>query len=153
MRDSKLTKWRKTCKSLKKPWGRSLEWVREVWEAKTRSYRERDREKWEPDCVGPLYRRLVNLNRQRCREVLRHLSRKVSRKTTLTDAVVKKVSRNKAKTQEKKLDRSISCREAIEDPGTFSIDPPNCQGSVEIAIRKSLRARQIARCRGGVEIA
>ena len=44
-------------------------------------------------------------------------------------------------------------REAIEDPGTFSIDPPNCQGSVEIAIRKSLRARQIARCRGGVEIA
>ena len=83
----------------------------------------------------------------------RHLSRKVSRKTTLTDAVVKKVSMNKAKTQEKKLDRSISCREAIEDPGTFSIDPPNYRGSVEIAIRKSLRVRQIARCRGGVEIA
>ena len=83
----------------------------------------------------------------------RHLSRKVSRKTTSTDAVVKKVSRNKAKTQEKKLDRSISCREAIKDLGTFSIDPPNCRGSVEIAIRKSIRARQIARCRGGVEIA
>ena len=83
----------------------------------------------------------------------RHLSRKVSRKKTSTDAVVKKVSRNKAKTQEKKLDRSISYREAIEDPGTFSIDPPNCRGSVEIAIRKSLRARQIVRCRGGVEIA
>ena len=70
-----------------------------------------------------------------------------------TDAIFKKVSRNKAKIQEKKLNRSISCREAIEDPGTFSIDPPNCRGSVEIVIRKSLRARQIARCRGGVEIA
>ena len=29
----------------------------------------------------------------------------------------------------------------------------NYRGSVEITIRKSLRARQIARCRGGVEIA
>ena len=83
----------------------------------------------------------------------RHLSRKVLRKTTLTDEVVKKVSRNKAKTQEKKLDRSISCREAIKDLGTFSIDPPNCRGSVEIAIRNSLRAQQIARCQGGVKIA
>ena len=40
-------------------------------------------------------------------------------------------------------------REAIEDPGTFSIDPPSYRESVEIAIRNSLRARQIARCRGG----
>ena len=37
-------------------------------------------------------------------------------------------------------------------PGTFSIDPPSCQGSVEIAIRKILEARQIARCQGGIEI-
>ena len=79
--------------------------------------------------------------------MLRHLSKKVSRKTTSTDAAVEKVSRNKAKTQEQKLNRSTSCREAIEDPGTFSIDPPNCRGSIEIAIRKSLRARQIGRCR------
>ena len=82
-----------------------------------------------------------------------HLSRKVSRKTTSTDAVVKKVSRNKAKTQEQKLDRSISYQEAIEDPETFLIDPPSYRGSVEIVIRKSLRARKIARCRGGVKIA
>ena len=42
MRDLKLTKWRKTGKSLKKPWGRSLEWVREIWEERKWSYRERD---------------------------------------------------------------------------------------------------------------
>ena len=30
-------------------------------------------------------------------------------------------------------------REAIEDPGTFSIDPPSYRESVEIAIRNSLR--------------
>ena len=153
MRDSKLTKWRKTGKSLKKPWGRSLEWVREVWEKRTRSYRERDREKWELDHVGPLYRRSVNLDRYRCREVLSHLSRKVSWKTMSTYAAVEKVPRYKSKTQEKKLDRSTSCREFIEDPGTFSIDPSSCRGSVEIMIRNSLRARQIVRCRGGVEIA
>ena len=150
-RDSKLTKWRKTGKSLKKPWGRSLEWVREVWEERTENYRERDREKWKLDRDGPLYRMLVNLDKYRCWEVSSHLSRKVSRKTTSTDATVKKVSRYKAKTQEKKLDRSISCQEAIEDPGTFLIDPPSCWGSVEIAIRNSLRAQQIARCRGSVE--
>ena len=60
----------------------------------------------------------------------RHLSRKVSRKTTSTDAAVKKVSRNKTKTQEKKLDRSTSCQEAIRDSGTFSIDPPSCQEAI-----------------------
>ena len=77
----------------------------------------------------------------------------MSRKTTSTNETVKKVSRNKAKTQEQKLDRSTNCREAIEGLGTFSIDPPSCLGSVEIVIRKSLRIQQIARCRGGVKIA
>ena len=42
-------------------------------------------------------------------------------------------------------------REAIEDPGTFSIDPSSYREGVEIAIRNSLRTRQISRCRGGVE--
>ena len=43
--------------------------------------------------------------------------------------------------------------EAIEDPGTFSINPPSYWEGVEIAIKNSIRARQISRCRGGVEIA
>ena len=53
-----------------------------------------------------------------------HLSKKVLRKTTSTDAVVEEVSRNEAKTLKENLDRSTSCREAIEGPGTFLIDPP-----------------------------
>ena len=44
-----------------------------------------------------------------------------------TDTGVEKVSRDKAKTQENKLNRSTSCREAIEDPGTFSFDPPTVE--------------------------
>ena len=56
-------------------------------------------------------------------------------------AAVEEVSRNKAKTLEEKLDRSISYREAIEGSGTFLIDPPSCRGPVEIAIRKSLEAQ------------
>ena len=56
--------------------------------------------------------------------MLSHLLREVLRKTMSTDAAVEKVLRNKAKTQEQKLDRSTSYQEAIEGPGTFSIDPP-----------------------------
>ena len=50
----------------------------------------------------------------------------MSRKTMSIDATVEEVSRNKAKTQEQKLDRSTNYREAIEGLGTFSIDPPSC---------------------------
>ena len=78
-----------------------------------------------------------------------HLLRKMSRKTTSTDAAIEEVSRNEAKTQK----RSSIDPPAIKDPGTFSIDPPSYQRFVEIAIRKNLEARQIARCQGGVEIA
>ena len=46
-----------------------------------------------------------------------------------------------SKDKEEKLDRSISYQEAIEGPGTFSIDSPSYRGSVEIAIRKSLEAQ------------
>ena len=52
-----------------------------------------------------------------------HLLREVLRKMMLTDVAVEKVLRNKAKTQEQKLNRSTSYQEAIEDPRTFSIDP------------------------------
>ena len=81
----------------------------------------------------------------------------MSRKTMSIDATVEEVSRNKAKTQEQKLDRSTNYREAIEGLGTFSIDPPSCQGSVEIAIRTKLKSStdsQVSRrYRRGVEIA
>ena len=87
----------------------------------------------------------------------RHLSRNVSRNTTSTDTAVEKVSRNKAKTQEQKLDQSTGCREAIEGPGTFSIYPPSCRGSVEIAIRTKLKSstdsQMLRRNQRGVEIA
>ena len=75
----------------------------------------------------------------------------MSRKTTLTNTVVKKVSRNKVKTQEEKLNRSTNCREAIEGPGTFSIDPSAIEDLSRLRKEKTLRARQIARCQGGIE--
>ena len=85
------------------------------------------------------------------------MSRHLSRNITSRDIAIEKVSRNNAKTQEQKLDRSTRCQEAIEGPGTFSIDPPSCRGSIEIVIRtklKSLTDSQVSRWyRGGVEIA
>ena len=85
-------------------------------------------------------------------EVSSHLSRKVSRKTTSTDVVVEKVLRNKAKTLEKKL--SIhQLSKSYRGSRNFLGRSTNYRGSSKIAIRKSLEARQIARCRGGVELA
>ena len=55
--------------------------------------------------------------------MLSHLSRKISRKTTSTDATIEEVSRNEAKTLEEKFDRST-----------------NYRGSVKIVIRKKLRS-------------
>ena len=78
-----------------------------------------------------------------------HLSRKVSRKKPSTDEAVEEVSRNKAKTQEEKLDRSPNYRGSRN----FLDRSTNYRGSIEIAIRKSLEARQIAMCQGGVELA
>ena len=72
---------------------------------------------------GRIYRTLVNLDRWRCQEV--------SRIKPSTDTSVEV---QKHQTQEIRLDWSTKCR-----------------GGVEIAIRKSLEARQIARCRGGVD--
>ena len=85
--------------------------------------------------------------------MLRHLLRKVSRNTTLQI----QLSRIKAKTQEQKLDQSTSCQEAIEGPGTFSINPPSYRGSVEIAVRTKLKSSTdsqiLRRNQRGVEIA
>ena len=82
-------------------------------------------------------------------KVSSHLSKKVSRKTTLIDATVEEVSRNEAKTLEEKLDRSTSYRGSRN----FLDRSTNYRGSSEIVIRKNLEARQIARCQGGVELA
>ena len=71
-----------------------------------------------------------------------HLMRKVLRKTTSIDAVVEEVSRNEAKTLEEKLDRSTSYRGSRN----FLDRPTSYRELVKIAIRKSLEARQIAKC-------
>ena len=50
------------------------------------------------------------------------------------------------------LNRSTSCREAIEGPRDFLFDPPVVEATIEIAIGNSLISRQIGqvsrRCRG-----
>ena len=53
----------------------------------------------------------------------------------MTDEAIEKLSRDKSTKAKKKLDRSTSCQEAIEDPEEISIDPPSYQEAIEIAIR------------------
>ena len=136
MRDKKLTKWGKSWKSLKKPWGLRLEWDESVWERKRESYRKRDRRKWAADCTRRLYRPLVNLNRCRywdsyrgrywgngCRQI------QVSRRCRGTIHQM----------QEQKLDLSTSCREAIEEAGAFSIYPPGIEKLSRLRYEEKLK--------------
>ena len=85
-------------KILKKAW-RNLE--NQDWSEMRRFRREKERaiereiERNEGQITrGSLNRSSVNLDRWRCREVLRQLSRKVSRKRSSTDIGIEEVSRN-----------------------------------------------------------
>ena len=57
---------------------------------------------------------------ERCRDICRGRCREKQRRQM-------KLSRNKAKTQEERLDQSTKCLEAIEEAGDFSIDPPGIE--------------------------
>ena len=47
----------------KNPWGRGLEWEREIWEVKGHRQIERDQGKWRPDYADPMYRGSVILDK------------------------------------------------------------------------------------------
>ena len=57
----------------------------------------------------------------------------------------------KSQIQERKLDQSSRCRRATEEVGAFSIDPPGIEEVSRLRLKNAWEARQIARCRGGVE--
>ena len=140
MRDKKLTKWKKSLKSLKKPWGSRLEWDEIVWERNERTI-EREIERNEGWIArGSLNRPLVNLDRWRCQEVSRHLSRKVLRNWSSTDTDIEEVLMNKpldTRTETRsihQLSRSYRGGKNFLDWSTKSRE------AVEITIRKSLRS-------------
>ena len=66
-----LTKWRKTWSRLKNPWGRGLEWVKEVLRGEKSREIVRDRAKWVWDHENPLYTSSVIVDKyrgvERCR--------------------------------------------------------------------------------------
>ena len=82
----------------------------------------------------------VNLDRCRCREVSRYLSRKVSRKRSSTAKVSRRCQGTTQQNQEQKLDRSTRCREAIEDAEPFSIDPPGIEQLSGLRLEKAEEA-------------
>ena len=69
----------------------------------------------------------------------------MSRIKASIDVAVKRCRGKIHQTRLKKLNRSTSCQEAIEDSETFLIDPPSCREGVEIAIRNSLSLKQLCR--------
>ena len=140
MRDKKLTKWEKSWKSLKKPWGLRLEWDESVWERKWESYRERDRRKWAADRTRRLYRPSVNLDRCKYQEISRQLSRKVSRKWSSTDTSIEEVSRNNPSNARTKARSIHQLSRSYRGGRSFLDQSTKYQEVVEIAIWKSLRS-------------
>ena len=102
-----------------------------------------------------IYRPSINLERRRCQEVLRNLSRQVSRKWSSTTEVSSKYRATRNQIQEQKLDRSIRCRKAIKEAGAFSIDPLGIEELSGLRYEKGLGSStdsQLSRRRrGGVE--
>ena len=105
---------------------------------KRESYREREIELNEAWIArGRINSASVNLDRWRCREVLSHLSRKVSRKWSSTDTGIEEVSRNRS-TDTRTESRSIHQVSRSYRGGRNFLDrSTRCQEAVEIAIRKS----------------
>ena len=101
------------------------------WESfgrETEKYRERDRRKNDFQIAQRPYKeQLVNLNRCRYREVSRDLSRRCREKCSSTVEVSRRYRGTTHQNQEQKLDRSTKGQEAIEETGTFSIDPPGIE--------------------------
>ena len=126
-------------KNLKKPWGSRLEWDESVWERKRESYRERDRRKWVTDRMRRLYRPSVNLDRCRCREVFRQLSRKVSRKWSSTDTSIEEVSRNNPSDARIEARSIHQLSKSYRGGRSFLYRSTRYQKAIEIAIWKSLR--------------
>ena len=137
MRDNKLTKWRKSWKCLKKPWGSRLEWDKIVWERKEGAI-EREIERNDGRIErGSLNRPSVNLDRWRCRDICRGRCQEIGLRQI---QVSRRCRGTNHQIQEQKLDRSTSCREAIEEVGTFLIDPPGVEKLSRLRIRKNLRS-------------
>ena len=139
MRDKKLTKWRKSWKSLKKPWGSRFEWDVTFGREKERAI-EREIERNEGQITrGSLNKPLVNLDRWRCRGVSIQLLRKVSRKWSSTDTGIEEVSRNNpsnARTEDRffhQLSRSYRGGRSFLNLST------RYRKAIEIAIWKSLK--------------
>ena len=113
-----------------------LEWDKRVWERNQRSI-ERNEGRIARGCLN---RPAVNLNKWRCREVSRHLSRKVSRKWSSTDVGIEEVSRNKS-SDTRSESRSIQQVLRSYWGGKSILDrSTKCWGVVGITIRKSWRS-------------
>ena len=153
MRDKKLTKWRKSWKSLTKPWGTRLEWDKVVWERKERAI-EREIERNEGRITWrSINRPSVNLNRWGVETFVKEgVEKLVFDRYRYRGGVKEQPSDTKIEARSiHQLSRSYRGGRNFLDRST------RCQEANKIAIRKSLRSSTDSyvsrRCRGGVKLA
>ena len=149
--EKKLTKCRKSLENPEKHFGRGLEWEKVFWEVKRQRNQEKDRQKRRTNRTEPIYRGSVKLDRRRCREVLIKVSSPVSRIWPSTNIGVEEMSRYKTSNTKVEARSIHQVLRSYRGDMNFLDRPTKCLGGNEITIRKSLEARQIAKCREGVE--
>ena len=140
MRDKKLTKWRKSWKSLKKPWGSRLEWDEVVWERNEGAIKKEIKRNEGRIAQGSINRPLVNLDRWRCWEVSKHLSMKVSRNWSSIDTGIGEESRNKPSDTRLEAQSIHQLSKSYWGGRNFLNRSTGCRQAIEIVIRKSLRS-------------
>ena len=85
--------------------------------------------------------------------MLSHLSRKVSRKKNIHRCNCRGGVEERSKDTRREAQSIHQLLRSYRVSRNFLDRSTSYRGSVEIAIRKSLEARQIAKCQGGVELA
>ena len=85
--------------------------------------------------------------------MLSHLSRKVSRKKNIHRCNCRGGVEERSKDTRREAQSIHQLLRSYRGSRNFLDRSTSYRGSVEIAIRKSLEARQIAKCQGGVELA
>ena len=116
-----------------------LEWDEIVWERKQRSI-EREIERNEARIArGRINSASINLDRWKCREVSRHLSRKVSRKWSSTNTGIEEVSRNKSSDTRIEARSIHQVSRSYWGGRNFLDRSTRCPEAVGIAIRKKLK--------------
>ena len=138
-----LTKWRKTWSRSKNPWGRGLEWVREVLRGEESREIVRDWVKWVWDHENPLYTSLVILDKLRGVERCRALKGS-------TDVAIEQMSKAKRVSMDWGFVEELARGRKVAWSINLAIE--RCQDCDKNQLKSSIDNLAVERCRATMKL-